>query len=243
MIIRSWGAMMELALLKMWFRQGSDAVVDVCDLAVKEGGKGVAEVLRRWDVVGAGAGVGEFLHDVEDLFPVVHVVVDAFLEGGSLGGPGELVVPLDGVLEGSVGGRCLFLAPFLLEFSASLFVGPEVGGEPGGLSDGVVAGRFIDRGESVGAVVDPLPEAAGSCVDVGSVGWWGEGEGGDQLVIVDLVPAAAGDPLRVVVRGGFFEGEVDAVVVGPVEFSSVAEGDVAGGREDGVERVSGGVGE
>ncbi|KAJ1174522.1 hypothetical protein NDU88_006343 [Pleurodeles waltl] len=62
------------------------------------------------------------------------------------------------------------------------------------------------------------------------------------MVLGDLVLAAAGDRLLVLVVGGFIEGEVDAAVVGPVEFGGVAEGDVVAGGEDGVERVSGGLG-
>ncbi|KAJ1117239.1 hypothetical protein NDU88_005439 [Pleurodeles waltl] len=54
---------------------GVEAVVDVGDLAVEEGGQGVAQVLRWRDVVGDGAGVGEFFHDAEELFGVVCVVV------------------------------------------------------------------------------------------------------------------------------------------------------------------------
>ncbi|KAJ1216259.1 hypothetical protein NDU88_003863 [Pleurodeles waltl] len=43
--------------------------------------------------------------------------------------------------------------------------------------------------------------------------------------------------LWVVVSSGFLEGEVDTAVVGPVEFSGMAEGDVAAGGEDGVKCV------
>ncbi|KAJ1151131.1 hypothetical protein NDU88_003918 [Pleurodeles waltl] len=82
------------------------------------------------------------------------------------------------------------------------------------------------EGKSVGTVVDPLPEVVGGCVD-----WWVPGEGGDQLFFGDLLPAAVGNPLWVVVHCGFLEDEVDAAVVGPVAFGGVA------GGEDGVERV------
>ncbi|KAJ1214374.1 hypothetical protein NDU88_001993 [Pleurodeles waltl] len=67
--------------------RGVEAVLNVRDLAVKEGGEGVTEVLQRRGVIGAGLGVGEFLNDVEELFASVSVVVDAFLVEGSLGGP------------------------------------------------------------------------------------------------------------------------------------------------------------
>ncbi|KAJ1163032.1 hypothetical protein NDU88_003495 [Pleurodeles waltl] len=86
-----------------------------------------------------------------------------------------------------------------------------------------------------------MSEVEGGCVGVGGAGWRGPGEGGDQLVFLDLVPAVAGDPLWAVVGGGFLEGEVDAAVVGPVEFGGMAEDDVAAGREDRVERVASGV--
>lgn len=82
----------------------------------------------------------------------------------------------------------------------------------------------------------------GGSVGVGMVGRWVSGEGGGKLVFGDLVPAAVGDSLLVVVCSGFLEGEVDAAVVGPVEFGGVTDGDVAAGGENGVERVSGGVG-
>ncbi|KAJ1194412.1 hypothetical protein NDU88_003701 [Pleurodeles waltl] len=125
--------------------RGIEAVMDVYDLAVKEGGEGVAEVSQRWGVVGAGSGVG----DVEEHFAVVCIVVDAFLVGGSLGGPDELVVPVDGVFEGSVVDLCLFVAPLLLEFSALPFGGLEVCSEPDGLSVGAVVGEFFLIGARV----------------------------------------------------------------------------------------------
>ncbi|KAJ1148755.1 hypothetical protein NDU88_001581 [Pleurodeles waltl] len=195
--------------------------MDVHDLAVEKGGKGVAEVLRRREFDGAGPGVGEFLDNAEELFAPVRVVVDAILLEGSLGGPDELVVLADGYLEGSLVALCLFVAPLLLDFSAVPLGGLTVGGEPNGLSAGVVVGRFPERSEGVGAVIYPLSEVGGGCVGVGGAGWWGTGKGGDQLVFSDLVRAAAGDLLWVVVSGGFLEGEVDAAVVGPVEFSGI----------------------
>ncbi|KAJ1185306.1 hypothetical protein NDU88_002100 [Pleurodeles waltl] len=62
-----------------------------------------------------------------------------------------------------------------------------------------------------------------------------------QLVLADSAPVAAGDLLGAVVRGGFLEGEMDAAVVSPWEFSGVAEGDVGASGEDGVQRVASGV--
>ncbi|KAJ1198863.1 hypothetical protein NDU88_002702 [Pleurodeles waltl] len=68
-----------------WRGWGFEAVVDVRDLLVESGGLCVAQFLGGWDVVDGDAGVGEFLHDVEEFFAVVSVVFWAGFEGGSLG--------------------------------------------------------------------------------------------------------------------------------------------------------------
>ncbi|KAJ1099931.1 hypothetical protein NDU88_005024 [Pleurodeles waltl] len=189
--------------------------MNVCDLVVEEGGKGVAQDLRWWDVIGAGAGVGEFLHNVEELLAVVCIIVNAIFEGGFLGRSNEVMVFADGVLEGSMVIQCLFMEPFSLQFLAGLLGGSEVRGEPAGSLAGASVGGFIERGESIGAVVDSAPEVAGCQVEVGG---WFSGEASVQLVSADFAPVVAGDLLGAVVRSGFPEGEVDAAVVGPWEF-------------------------
>ncbi|KAJ1188890.1 hypothetical protein NDU88_005646, partial [Pleurodeles waltl] len=65
----------------------------------------------------------------------------------------------------------------------------------------------------------------GGCVRVGCVGWRVVGEGAGQLVLGDFAPAAVGRWLDAVMFCDFLVGEVDAVVVGPVEFGGVAESD------------------
>ncbi|KAJ1163809.1 hypothetical protein NDU88_004261 [Pleurodeles waltl] len=189
--------------------------MNVCDLVVEEGGEGLAQVLRWWVIVGAGAGFGEFLHDVEELLAVVCIVVKVVFEGGSLGRSDE--------------------------FPARLLGGSEVQGEPAGSLAGASVGGFIKRGESVGAVVDPASEVAGCEFGVGGFSGWFSGEAGVQLVSADFVPVAPGDLLGAVLRGEFPEGEDDAAEVGPGEFGGVAEGDLGASGEDGVQRVASGV--
>ncbi|KAJ1196645.1 hypothetical protein NDU88_000511 [Pleurodeles waltl] len=178
--------------------------------------------------------VGEFLHDVEELLVAVYVVVDLVLEGGSFGGSDELVVSADGVLEGCVVVQSLILAPLYFKASAALLRFVEVGGKLEGLSVSAFVGGILELGESIGTGVDPLPKVAGSCISVGGVDGWVLGEGCDKLVFSDLVPTAVGDPLWVVVCCGILEGEVDAAVVYPVDFSGVAERDVIACGENSV---------
>ncbi|KAJ1215194.1 hypothetical protein NDU88_002803 [Pleurodeles waltl] len=204
--------------------------------------RGVAEVLGRRNVVGVGAGVGEFLQDVEELLVAVCIVLDSVFEGGSLGGSDELVVSADGVLEGCEVVQSLILAPLSFESSAALLRFVEVGGKPEGLSVGASVGGILDWGKSIGIGVDPLTGVVGSCISVGGVGGWVLEEGRDKLVFGDLVPTTVGDPLWVVVCCVFLEGDVDTAVICPVEFGGVAERDMIAGRENRVECVSCGVG-
>ncbi|KAJ1168790.1 hypothetical protein NDU88_000704 [Pleurodeles waltl] len=97
----------------VWRGSGVEAVVDVGDLLVEEGGQCVAEFLGWRDAIDVGAGVGEFFHDAEELFAVVCVVVQAVFEVGSFGLSDELVVLAGGVLVGCEAVRCAFEEPFL----------------------------------------------------------------------------------------------------------------------------------
>ncbi|KAJ1130307.1 hypothetical protein NDU88_008660 [Pleurodeles waltl] len=145
-------------------------------------------------------GVGEFLHDVEELLAVMCIVVTAVFEGGFLGRSDEVMVFADGVLEGSMVVRCLFVEPFSLQFPAGLLGGSKVRGEPAGSLVGPSVGRFIEWGKSVVVVVDPAPEVAGCEVGIGGFGRWFSGKAGVQLVLADFAPVAAGVLLGVVMQ-------------------------------------------
>ncbi|KAJ1201029.1 hypothetical protein NDU88_004845 [Pleurodeles waltl] len=190
---------------------------------------GVAEVLGWRDVIGVGAGVGEFLHDVEELLAAVCIVVDSVFEGGSLCGSDELMVSTDGVFDGWEVVQSLILVLLSFKFSAALLRFMEVSGKPEGLSVGASFGGILDWDESIGTGVDPFPEVAGSCISVGGVDGWVLVQVRNTLVFGDLVPTVVGDLLWVVVCCGFLEGEVDAAVVCSVEFGGVAERDVIAG--------------
>ncbi|KAJ1164146.1 hypothetical protein NDU88_004591 [Pleurodeles waltl] len=177
-------------------------------------------------------GVGRGLEgDVDDF-------AEAVFEGGFLCRYDEVIVIADGVLEGGMVVQSPFEEPLSLQFPTGLLRDLKVRGEPAGSLVGISVGRFDERGEGVGTVVDPVLEVAGCEVGIGGFCGCFSGEAGVQLDLADFAPVVAGDLLCAVVHGEFLEGEMDAAVVGPWEFGGVAEGDMGASREDRVQCVA-----